>query len=365
MRILHLNDRLSDRGGADIYMHGIIEQLVDLHDVHLAVSRAENDFSVPCPVTVIDGLDSQHPVSVDLQPLLDRFRPDVIHLHNIVNASVLEQAADWPAVMTIHDHRSFCPGRGKLTLHGQVCRSSISLCRCPGCFTEPDYFQGRYEVTRQRLEAICKLRIIVLSRYMNNELVAAGVPEHQLDIIPPFVHGLDLDARAASIPCILFAGRLVETKGIIPAIEAWKRAEVGLPLVFAGTGSGRNKLEASGHRVTGWLDRNTLSAWYRAAEVLVFPPLWQEPFGISGLESLFFGTSVAAWQSGGIAEWHPDEELLVEWGDIDALAEAIRKGIGRQTALPTKFAPALLMEQLVGVYRTISASTVRAGTVTK
>ena len=37
------------------------------------------------------------------------------------------------------------------------------------------------------------------------------------------------------------------------------------------------------------------------------PSRWQEPFGIVGLEALTLGTAVAAWDSGGVREWHPRE----------------------------------------------------------
>ena len=121
----------------------------------------------------------------------------------------------------------------------------------------------------------------------------------------PVAYGLDRDARADGPPCVLFAGRVVEAKGIRDAISAWRRSGSELPFVVAGTGPLRREIEAEGVEVPGWLDRRRLSAAYRRAAVLVMPSRWQEPFGIVGLEALTLGTPVAAWDSGGVREWHP------------------------------------------------------------
>ena len=141
--------------------------------------------------------------------------------------------------------------------------------------------------------------------------------------MPPVAYGLDHDARADGPPCVLFAGRVVEAKGIRDAISAWRRSGSELPFVVAGTGPLRREIEAEGVEVPGWLDRRRLSAAYRRAAVLVMPSRWQEPFGIVGLEALTLGTPVAAWDSGGVREWHPGGELLVPWGDVDGLARAL------------------------------------------
>ena len=145
-------------------------------------------------------------------------------------------------------------------------------------------------------------------------------------------------------------GGLVEAKGIGDAIEAWRRSRSVLPFVVAGTGPLRQEIETTGIEVLGWLDRRRLCAAYRRAAVVVMPSRWQEPFGIVGLEALTLGTPVAAWDSGGVREWHPGGELLAPWGDVDALARAIRVGPGCRVDSPRGFERDLLIRRMEAVY---------------
>jgi glycosyltransferase involved in cell wall biosynthesis len=95
--------------------------------------------------------------------------------------------------------------------------------------------------------------------------------------------------------------------------------------------------------VRGWVDRAELARLYRGARALLFPPRWQEPFGIVGIEALSFGVPVVAWESGGVAEWHPGPGL-VRWGDVPALARALREVVGRRISRP----PVYEREEAIG-----------------
>ena len=402
MRILHVADRLSDRGGADLALLGLLDALARPygrvgslraretpaspvvrrrllaagHEQHLAVGRDDGVVRPPFPVTVVPGLDARtragapsperwslrsrgapgiaRPAAqtpgAELDTLLARLRPDVVHVHNVVNPAVLAWAAGVDAVVTIQDHRFFCPGRGKWTGDGRVCGEAMGRETCAGCFDDLGYFEAVLELTADRLEAVRRLRLTVLSAYMKRELVQAGISEDRVSVVPPVAFGLDRDAQADGPSCILFAGRVVEAKGIREAVDAWRRSRSALPFVVAGTGPLRRAIEGEGVEVLGWLDRRRLSAAYRRAAVLVMPSRWQEPFGLVGLEALTLGTPVAAWDSGGVREWHPGAELLVPWGDVDGLAGALRAAPGREVDRPRGFEPEDLVRSLEAVY---------------
>ena len=172
-------------------------------------------------------------------------------MHNVVNPAVLEWAAGVDAVVTVQDHRFFCPGRGKWTSDGRLCGDPMGREVCAGCFDDPAYFESTLQLTAQRLEPLRRLRLTVLSSYMKRD---------------------------------------------------------------------------------------------------VMPSRWQEPFGIVGLEALTLGTPVAAWDSGGVREWHPGGELLVSWGDVDGLARALRSGPAQGVDPPCGFEPEALVRRLEAVY---------------
>ena len=340
MRILHLADRLTDRGGAHTWLRGVLDVLAADHDLRLAVGEDDGVVPPPCPVTVRPGLEAREASAVELDDLVAGFAPDVVHVHNVVNPDVLEWvSARTGALLTIQDHRFFCPTRGKWTLGGEICRRPMTRELCAGCFEDQAYFRDILALTERRLRAARQLPVTVLSRYMRQELVSAGMPPARVHVVPPFVHGLDPGASASGPPCVLFVGRLVEAKGVRDAVEAWRRSGVDLPLVLAGTGSLRAEVAARaaasdgpGIEVLGWVERDRLPGLYRRARALLMPSRWQEPFGIVGLEALSFGVPVVAWESGGIAEWHPGPGL-VRWGDVEALARALGDAVHRRAAL--------------------------------
>jgi glycosyltransferase involved in cell wall biosynthesis len=321
------------------------------HEVALAVGVVERGVEPPCPVHVVEGLDARERRAADVDRVSRAQRPDLVHLHTVMNPAVLEWAAGRPALLTVQDHRYFCPGRGKWTAAGQVCRDAMGPGACAACFDDPAYFDDVYALTAERLGAARALPLVVLSQYMRGELIAAGVPADRVTVVPPFVHALDETAVPNGPPCVLFAGRLVAGKGVREAVEAWRASGVALPLVFAGTGPLREELVRAGFEVLGWQPHHALAALYRRARAVVLPSRWQEPFGIVGLESLAMGTPVAAWRSGGVEEWHPGGETLAEWGDVAGLARAIRAAADGPRARPAPgFEPGGLMRRLLARY---------------
>jgi glycosyltransferase involved in cell wall biosynthesis len=355
MRILHVSDRLTDRGGAHWHLRSVIERLRGLgHEVALAAGTRDDGVVPPCALHVVPGLEARARQAADLARVLDAVRPDVVHLHTVVNPAVLDWAGGLPALVTVQDHRYFCPAHGKWTAAGHVCREPMKAETCAACFSDDRYFRDVYALTEERLGAIRGLPIVVLSRYMKSELIAVGVEASRIAVVPPFVHGLDAHAPPDGPPWVLFAGRLAAGKGVREAVEAWRGSGLDLPLVFAGTGPLRASLEDQGLSVLGWVPHARMSSVYRRARALLMPSRWQEPFGIVGLEAASLGTPVVAWQSGGVAEWHPGGPLLVPWGDVAGLSEALREAVaGPRAEAPAGFDPDALMRRLMDVYEAV------------
>ena len=305
MRVLHLNERLSARGGADRHLVAVLRRLQGRVSTLLAVGR--DDGSLPgCeraglgPWRVVKGLmrgglapRGGEAARRRLAGLIADWRPDLIHVHNLMDPELLDlAAASGPALMTVQDHRAFCPGLGKLTAQGRPCASLLGD-HCLACFADPDYGRRLLSLTRRRRDALAGFEhLLVLSAYMARELAAVGLDPARITVLPPLVDGLAPRAARGPARHHLLAGRLVERKGVRVALAAVDLLRVPLPLVVAGDGSLADEVAAaaatSGGRVVfvGWQDRAGLQALLDQAASLWLPSLWAEPFGISGLEAL-------------------------------------------------------------------------------
>ena len=354
MRILHLTDRLTDRGGAYRHLLSLLRALRERgHDVHVAAGQVDTDAEAAeagATVHVWPGLAPRTAHPAGLGARIDALAPDVVHVHTVMNPVALQEAAARGAVFTVQDHRSFCPGRGKWTAAGEVCNTTLSPAACAACFDDHAYHEEMAGLTHARLEALAGAPVIVLSEYMRGELVAAGLAPSQVEVVPPYVD-FPADgprARPEGPPCVLFVGRVVEAKGALDAAEAWRRSGVDLPLVVAGTGPRREDVARRGAEVLGWVPHAALPALYRRARALLMPSRWQEPFGIAGLEALHFRVPVVAWESGGVREWHPGPRPA--WGDVDGLADTLRQAVGTRATPASGFDREPLMDRLEGVY---------------
>lgn len=351
MRLIHVADRWTDRGGASAYLSAVLASLREADtEQKLFAGEAETGVApAAAPLRLWPGLAEGRGRAGGLAAAISRERPDVVHVHNLVNPELLESLRPLDPVVTVQDHRFFCPSRGKWTRDGAPCRVALSRDACAACFDDAGYFEAVHEVTAARLRALRGLRVGVLSAYMKAELVAAGLAADDVFVTPPWPHGLDPEARPSGPPCILFAGRLVEAKGVRDAVAAWRSASLDQPLVFAGTGPLRTELERAGFEVTGWLPHRAMAGVYRRARVLVMPSRWQEPFGIAGLEALSLGVPVAAWDSGGVREWHPGPGL-VPWGDAGGLAAAIAAAAGQPASPAPGFSRERGLKALFDMY---------------
>jgi glycosyltransferase involved in cell wall biosynthesis len=185
--------------------------------------------------------------------------------------------------------------------------------------------------------------VITPSEFLRNVVVGWGVPEARVSVLPnpaPVISTAvsrdELRARfAIDAPTLVFAGRLVSAKSLEVGIEAARRA--GIPLIVAGDGPERTRLEALGHaRFLGALPRNAVLDLFRAADVSLLSSSWENfPHGV--VESLAAGTPVVASAVGGVTEIVRDGEngLLVQRNNAAAFATAITRVFSDSALLQT------------------------------
>ena len=265
-----------------------------------------------------------------LARLVEGFVPDLVHVHNLMDPGLLSLAARaGPTVMTVQDHRLFCPGRGKLMPDGSLCAQPMGPA-CAACFEDPDYGRRLLELTQERLQALMGMgQVLVLSRYMAGELALVGVRPERIAVLPPPV-SLPPEEPPVERSYHLLAGRLVGRKGVRVALAAVEHLREPLPLVVVGEGPLAGEVASAARASRGrviyepWADRARMGRLLAGAVSLWLPSLWAEPWGLVGPEALSRATPVIATPVGGATEWlRPGEHgLAVPPGDAVTLAQA-------------------------------------------
>ena len=151
----------------------------------------------------------------------------------------------------------------------------------------------------------------------------------------------EVEARARELrapharPIVLFVGRLIYYKGVDVLMRAMADVDADLVVVGRGPLEGELRQIAVARRMS---DRVTflppvgdddLVAWYHAADVFALPSVARsEAFGLVQLEAHASGTPVVSTRlTTGVpfVNRHEVTGLTVEPGDIDALADALRR----------------------------------------
>lgn len=133
---------------------------------------------------------------------------------------------------------------------------------------------------------------------------------------------------------LLYVGRLDPRKGVETAIRALQSLPSGYTLEIVGTGESSYVDHLQGlvadlginDRVTfSEASRAKIRSRYLAADAVVFPSEWPEPFGLVPLEAMACGRPVVATGTGGSSEYLIDESncLLFRAGDDTHLAHSV------------------------------------------
>jgi len=205
-----------------------------------------------------------------------------------------------------------------------------------------DAFQARTgpRVALLRLARDRELRraahVFCPSGYLRELVISWGISAARVSVLPnPAPRVGDLPSRdelrdrfGMTGDTLAFAGRLGAQKSLEVAFAAVDSVD-DVSLVVAGDGEERARLESvAGPRVRflGPQPRERILELFRAADASLLSSSW-ENFPHTVVESLAVGTPVLATRVGGVAEVVRDGEngLLVEPGDVRALADAIRR----------------------------------------
>jgi glycogen(starch) synthase len=138
---------------------------------------------------------------------------------------------------------------------------------------------------------------------------------------------------------VLYVGRLVPEKGVATLVKAMAELPLArLEVVGHGHSSAVADLTSLATQLgvaervsfSTASSRGDLRDRYRAADVVVFPSEWAEPFGLVPLEAMACGVPVVATGTGGSGEYLEDgvNAVLFPPGDASSLAGAVRRMAG-------------------------------------
>jgi glycosyltransferase involved in cell wall biosynthesis len=261
--------------------------------------------------------------------VIDRFRPDVINTHSMVDISTrvwhAAKKRGVPIVHTLRDFDLLCAASSMFRDTGP-CTHRHLKCRV---LTFSKQFDQRL------VSAVSAVGSEVLARHLGYGFFDK-VPEHLRRVIwnTAKVEGVDLGyVRAPRSGPITFGylGRISPEKGVDVLLKAVRLLPpTGWRLLIAGSAPGDL---APFHELAKGLPVEFIGfqkpkMLFDQIDVLVAPSLWAEPLGRTVLEAYQADVPVIGSRSGGIAEIIADDNWLVEPGDVSGLAARMAALIG-------------------------------------
>lgn len=320
------------------------------------------------------------PAGAALHDLVQRWQPEVVHLHTIllISPRSLRSLAGTPTVLTLHGPELYLgptarwclqpryfrvrPDGERLTWPGRLALLAAQAVYGP-------LWRHALRVVDVRIapsgyQAALAVPALGPTRVVPNALIDAGPPG------PPAA----ASPAVGTPPTLLFAGRLECSKGVhvlLDAMPAVLSAHPDARLVLCGAGpqaaAVAGRVAATGLagavELAGWQDPAELSARLAAADVVVVPSLRPESFGLACAEALAAGVPVVASALGALPDLvrHEQTGLLVAPGDAAGLAAAVNRlladrplrarlgAAGRD--LVSRYTLGAHLEQLQGAYR--------------
>ncbi len=367
-------------GGVETHVVDLAGLLVDAgHRAVVVAGLVDPLHSGPPAVTVVPRLDSRQVPAESVERCLRALRRadvDVVHLHAIEDPDLIGALrAQWPTVISVHNHagcssgalKFFGSGRACLRPHGPACLSHAVLANC-GHHRVPRASPASYRATSRYLAALRQAdAVVAYSRYMVGDLRANRIPGASL--VPLFV---PVPGSRTPVPTdrrIVFAGRLKEYKGADVLIRAAAGLDAVLEVHGAGPAEARLREQARRLRIAdrvqfmGWSSRPALQLAFERARVVAVPSRVPESFGLVGLWAMMHARPVVASRSGGTGDWCEDEVtgLCVAPGDhldlrrglsrlLDEPGLAERLGNAGHRRAITQFTPQRHLDTLLPVY---------------
>jgi glycosyltransferase involved in cell wall biosynthesis len=295
------------------------------------------------------GMDD---VNKCFKAVLDEFKPDVVHLHNIHSylspvVGVLAHRRGIRVVWTLHDYKLLCP-RYDCLLDGRPCEQCVTGGK-NGVFVHRCMKNSLAASAVAKLEAIKWNRrvlehntdlFVCPSQFMADMMKKGGFDPAKLLVLNNFIDPIKFRRYQALDNTVLrddyycYVGRLSAEKGVADLLEVASRLPYRLKV--AGGGPLESELRerygaCPNIEFLGMLDADAVARLLSNARLSVVPSQWYENNPLSVVESLCAGTPVAGADIGGIPELIDNESGIVfQPFDSEALSAALSSALSRR-----------------------------------
>lgn len=260
------------------------------------------------------------PTYLKMKRVLNTFKPDVIHLHNMKQhtTTVLKAIQGYPLVHTTHDFSLICPTAQNIHRDLTPCHTGFTAACAKQHqvkFKWPLYWLMVMVFLKTRKQArACIDAYLAPSPLLASHLTKAHfTPAH---VVLPFLPAIKASAPVINPKAFLFAGNLGEHKGCTLLLQAFMRAQAIQPklmLYIAGLGPLENKLKAMVDAASlqanviflGW--QANITPWIQHCAAVIFPSIGLESFGLTMTDAMSEARPVIASRRG-TCEWLIDDQ---------------------------------------------------------
>ena len=286
------------------------------------------------------------------EAVLDDFKPDVVHLHNIHSylspvVGELAHRRGIRVVWTLHDYKLLCP-RYDCLLNGKPCEKcfdggkyNVLLHRCmKGSL--PASGVAWLEATKWNRRALQRNTDLFVcpSGFMAAKMKSGGFDPDKITVLNNFLDPVKLkqyqaiNTNATREDYYCFVGRISSEKGIEDLLEVASRLPYRLKVAGSGTlePAMRIKYADCGNiEFLGMLEAPDVAKLLAGARLSVAPSQWYENNPLSVVESLCAGTPVIGANIGGIPELIDNENgIIFQPFDKETLTTAITLSMARE-----------------------------------
>lgn len=284
--------------------------------------------------------------TLKLLKMLDRFHPDVIHLHNLHNWSInfpllmnYIKKRNVPVVWTLHDCWAFtghCPYYGMVECDRWKtgCHSCPIYREYPQSFVDNSRYMWKHK--KKWFTGLQNVTIVTPSRWLAEQVKQSFLKDYSVKVIN---NGIDLAVFRRTESDFRKKYGCIDKKIVLGVAFGWgkrkgldvfaalsNRLTEDYQIVLVGT---EDKLDnqlpeniISIHRTQ---NQRELAEIYSAADVFVNPTR-EETFGLVNVEALACGVPVVTFDTGGSPECIDEScGIVVPRDDVDALESAVRQ----------------------------------------